>query len=245
MYKRQVGRFRGDAEKEDERLYSLEDTELYIPPLASANGEITKNTFGNIEVFAPTMIPGNCCLVESPVAIKAARFLGVEFAPAVTSFKFERGSTVKPVISGIVVAKWLREAIEAAIDGIEFVQEDDNRKEHLLDALESWNTLLLKLRIRSKLNSTYGKIAEEEPNVTKERGDGIGNNRDKSEDFMGGGFLPGTANQEARPYSELSEPEDNLENVPIGGEEESATDEDVGGDYSDFMKELEMSEGTD
>lgn len=76
MIKRTVGRPKGEAEEEDERLYSFEDTELYIPPLASASGEITKNTFGNIEVFAPTMIPGNCCLVENPVAIKAARFLG-------------------------------------------------------------------------------------------------------------------------------------------------------------------------
>ncbi|AJU45969.1 Rad4p [Saccharomyces cerevisiae YJM1273] len=243
VIKRTVGRPKGEAEEEEERLYSFEDTELYIPPLASASGEITKNTFGNIEVFAPTMIPGNCCLVENPVAIKAARFLGVEFAPAVTSFKFERGSTVKPVLSGIVVAKWLREAIETAIDGIEFIQEDDSRKEHLLGALESWNTLLLKLRIRSKLNSTYGKIAEEEPNVTKEQN--TADNHDNTETFMGGGFLPGIANQEARPYSEPSEPEDSLDYVSVDKAEESATDDDVGEDYSDFMKELEMSEESD
>ncbi|CAI4061542.1 hypothetical protein SUVZ_05G2420 [Saccharomyces uvarum] len=243
VIKKNVGRMKGDVEKEDERLYSLDDTEVYIPPLASGNGEITKNTFGNIEVFASTMIPANCCLIESPVAIKAARFLRVEFAPAVTSFKFERGSLVKPVLSGIVVAKWLREAIEATIDGIEFVQEDDNRKDHLLGALELWNTLLLKLRIRSKLNTTYGKISEQETGITNEQD--VEENHDNNEDFVGGGFLPGTVNQEAAEYNEYLEPEDSLEYAPIEEGMESATEEGVAEDYSDFMKELDMSEEND
>ncbi|EHN02657.1 Rad4p [Saccharomyces cerevisiae x Saccharomyces kudriavzevii VIN7] len=239
VIKRNTGRLRGDVEREDERLYSLDDTNLYNPPLAGINGEITKNTFGNIEVFTPTMIPANCCLIESPVAIKAAKFLGTEFAPAVTSFKFERGSTVKPVISGIVVAKWLRGAIEAAIDGIEYVQEDDNRKEHMLDALECWNTLLLKLRIRSKLNSTYGKIGEEEASDIKDQD--VEDNDDNTEGFMGGGFLPGALNQEAQAYSEPSDAEDSLEYVPISKDVESTAGEEVADDYSDFMKELQMS----
>ncbi|CAI4038631.1 hypothetical protein SMKI_05G2450 [Saccharomyces mikatae IFO 1815] len=243
VIKKHVGKLRGEVEKEDERLYSREDTELYTPPLAGTNGEITKNAFGNIEVFVPTMIPGNCCLIESSVAIKATRFLGVEFAPAVTSFKFERGSTVKPVISGVVVAKWLREAIEVTIDGIEFIQEDDNRKEHLLYALENWNNLLLKLRIRSKLNNTYGKIVEEEPNISKEQD--VEKNDGDNHVFLGGGFLPNTNNQEVQSYDESPEVEDSLDYVPINEEKESATDEEFEENYSDFMKELEMSEETD
>lgn len=62
---------------------------------------------------------------------------------------------------------------------------------------------------------------------------------------MGGGFLPSIANQEARPYSEPSEPEDSLDYVSVDKAEESATDDDVRENYSDFMKELEMSEESD
>ncbi|CCF56545.1 hypothetical protein KAFR_0B02470 [Kazachstania africana CBS 2517] len=151
-----------DDDNEEERLYSIDDTEIYRPPLASAFGEITKNTFGNIEVFVPSMIPANCCLIESPVAIKAAKFIGIEFAPAVTGFKFERGKRSKPILSGVVVSKLYREAVETAIAGIENSIEEDERKGFELNALEQWNKFLLKLRIKSQLNQVYGTVVEAE-----------------------------------------------------------------------------------
>lgn len=174
-----------DGEDEEERLYSYDDTELYIPPLATRSGEIKTNAYGNIEVFVPSMIPANCCLIESPVAIKAANYIRIEFAKAVTGFKFERGRTTKPIISGVVVGLWFRDAVVAAIDGIDYSMENDKQLEIEMTALYDWNKLLMKLRIKNDLNDTYGTIIEkDEPAVSQ--------NRQVNEDFEGSGgfFVP-------------------------------------------------------
>ncbi|CCK71235.1 Rad4p KNAG_0G01770 [Huiozyma naganishii CBS 8797] len=162
--------FADDPPEEDERLYGEEDTEWYVAPLAAPDGTIKKNVYGNVEVFVDSMVPANCCLIRSPLAVKAARFIRVEHAPAVTEFRFERGHTVKPVISGVVVAQWFREAVLTAIDGIEYEQEEDQRRERELHALQGWNQLLLKIRIKANLNSAYGGVPHEEEETPAEAG---------------------------------------------------------------------------
>ncbi|QLQ78355.1 hypothetical protein HG537_0A06020 [Torulaspora globosa] len=192
--KKSKGRLRSmtgiDGEAEEERLYSIDDTELYHAPLASIpDGKIEKNAYGNIEVFVPSMIPANCCLIESPNAIKAAKLLDVEYARAVCGFKFEKGNSSKPIIGGVVVAKWLAEAVICAIDGIEYSLELDERKKQELKALEDWNVLLLKIRIKSNLNATYGQIQE---HGTEANEDNINDASADDSDFEmpAGGFLP-------------------------------------------------------
>ncbi|CCD24265.1 Rad4p NDAI_0C06060 [Naumovozyma dairenensis CBS 421] len=176
-----------DINDGDERLYPVTDTELYIPPLATETGEITKNTFGNIEVFVPTMIPQNCCLIENPNAIKAAKFLRINYARAVTGFKFERGRSSKPNISGIVVAKWFAEAVVACIDGIEYCLEQDEKKKQELQNLSMWHKLLSKLRIKMKLNMTYGSVNIGASNNTEDLGEEDADDQD--EQLQGGGFF--------------------------------------------------------
>ncbi|KAL3233554.1 DNA repair protein RAD4 [Nakaseomyces bracarensis] len=176
-------------EEEEERLYQFDDTELYVPPLATRSGEIETNTFGNIEVFVPSMIPQNCCLIESPVAVKAASFIKVKFAKAVTSFKFEKGKTVKPSITGVVVALWYRDAVVEAINGLVQAQEEEKAAEHELEALRGWHSLLTKLRIKKKLNTEYGKVSDETsgPVISQHR---IKNRFDEDVEYSPtGGFL--------------------------------------------------------
>ena len=92
-------------------------------------------------------------------------------------------------------------------------------------------------------NTTYGKISEQEPGNTEEQD--VQENNDNNEDFVGGGFLPGAVSQDAPEYNEYSEPEDSLEYGSIDEGMESAKEEGLTEDYSDFMKELEMSEEND
>lgn len=189
------GRFKNaDAEPEEERLYSIEDTQVYsAPPASVPTGKIEVNTYGNIEVFTPSMIPANCCLIESPVAIKAAKFVQVEYARAVTGFKFERGNASKPIIGGVVVARWFKDAVVAAIDGIEYVSEEEEREKHELAALNDWNVLLMKIRIKKNLNETYGSV--------QEQGELEPEDSESSDEAPGGGFFPSANadNEEAKP----------------------------------------------
>ncbi|CUS22568.1 LAQU0S06e01002g1_1 [Lachancea quebecensis] len=178
----------------EERLYSFDQTELFVPESLGPNNEVPTNVYGNIDVYAPNMIPQGSCLIESPVAVKAAALLGIEFAKAVTGFKFEK-RTAKPQFTGIVVAQEYREAVESMIDGVEYSQEEDKRQEHQLEALQYWNLFLAKLRIKQRLNKTHGKIGsggQHSRSSHPEEGIAIKDNVDISEDdaFEAGGFMP-------------------------------------------------------
>lgn len=156
-----------------ERLYSIEETELYQPPLADTIGEIEKNAFGNIEIFVSSMIPANCCLIESACAIKAANFLQIPYARAVTGFKFERGGVSKPNITGIVVANWYRDAILVMIEAVQGSIEDNLFTERETAALSKWSTLLSKLLIKKKLSVNYGDLSESEQDVSEPEAGGF------------------------------------------------------------------------
>ncbi|CCH61471.1 hypothetical protein TBLA_0E04160 [Henningerozyma blattae CBS 6284] len=192
-------------ESEEERLYSFNETELYIPPIINPTTlEIPKNHYGNIEIFQPTMIPNDCVLIESPIAIKSARFLDIPFAPAVTSFKFEKSKagrrsntrSTKANLSGVVVSNKFKNALLTTIDCMEYDIENSRKIEETLSCLQNWNTLFLKLNIKNKLNYTYGTVQE---NSSKDNESNIQTfntdmdeieSEDEDKDFASGGFLP-------------------------------------------------------
>lgn len=236
---------------EEENLYSWEDTELYVPPLASEpDGKILKNAFENIEVFVPSMIPYNCVLIKSDLAVKAARLLRIEYARAVTSFNFEKGRTTKPVIGGVVVAQWFKDAVLCAIEGLENIAEQENFEKRELENLTRWNLLLVKLRIKSELNTAYGKVEElprdasendvQDPNTYGEDGD---------DEIMEGGFIVGGNGTSPLPQSE-SKLEVSYEDKGSSEEEQveskHSVDPQDGQDghdsYDEFLGELDMSE---
>lgn len=236
QYLKVVQRKTREGEMEDERLYPVEATETYMPPLATYPlGEITKNTFGNLEVFVPSMIPGNCCLVESPVAIKAAKFLGIQFAPAVTKFKFERGSKAKAMISGVVVAVWFREAMVACIDGIEYVEEENKRQEEEIWSLESWRVFLTKMRIKEDLNNTYGVVNESEMQLQEEAPE----ETPEEEEFGGGGgfFVNATTPMDKSSLHQEEEEEEEAEECIDTNHEDPPPDE-IDDEYATFMDDI-------
>lgn len=238
----------GKEEDEMERLYPLNDTELYVPPLASEpTGKIVKNAFENIEIFVPSMIPANCVLIKSDVAVKAARFLQIEYARAVTAFSFEKGRTTKPVIGGVVVARWFKEAVLCAIEGLQSAIEQDEYEKNEIASLTRWNLLLVKLRIRSELDTTYGKVEEglrEERPIEGE---------DEEDVAGGGGFLVAGNEAVPEPVAEFgsSDADHGLDGQQHEQSEslhesdemvEFENEQDANDSYDEFMNELEMSE---
>lgn len=187
------------GEATEERLYAFDETELFIPEDLGPNNEVPTNVYGNIDIYTSSMIPRGSCLIESPVAVKAAACLGIEFAKAVTGFKFEKKRVAKPQITGIVVSQEYREAVESMIDGVEYSLEEDERQERELEALQHWNLFLAKLRIKQRLNTTHGKVSsatvstwdDNEPDQS-DTSDGVGVGSDENT-FEGGGFVPEAA----------------------------------------------------
>ncbi|KAG0665557.1 hypothetical protein C6P45_000434 [Maudiozyma exigua] len=226
-----------EGEMEDERLYAIDSTEIYVPPLATYPlGEIQKNTFGNIEIFVPSMIPGNCCLIESPVAIKACKFIGIQYAPAVTKFKFERGAKAKVVISGVVVGIWFKDAVVACIDGIEYIEEETKRQQQELYALEMWRTLLTKMRIKEDLINTYGTVQDTE---TLEQHEELENEEPVE---MGGGFFVTGSERKPRDKNDEPSPSSSLKPSPAPSntldDEHNHSDEELNDEYAMFMEDI-------
>ncbi|KAK2736655.1 hypothetical protein FQN57_000592 [Myotisia sp. PD_48] len=170
-----------DEEAAETPMYAAFQTELY-KPLPVVNKCVQKNAYGNIDVYTPTMVPEGGVHIKHPDAIQAARLLGIDFAVAVTGFKF-KGRHGTAVTEGIVAAVEYQEALDAVIDGLqdERAQQEDARK--TMAALLMWKKLLIKLRVAERINSY--RIEGEDDSEEKER------SMSPIDDFSGaGGFIP-------------------------------------------------------
>ncbi|ODV83317.1 hypothetical protein CANARDRAFT_189091, partial [[Candida] arabinofermentans NRRL YB-2248] len=148
-----------DDDDGDVRLYSEQQTELYVPP-AIVNGKLKVNAFGNIDVYEPWMIPDGAVHLEGKHSEKAAKLLGLEYAPAAVGFDFGGGSVATVKIVGIVTLERFKEAIELVSDYLETEEQDAIRRRKELIALRAWKMLLAKLKIRNRLNKEHGGVSE-------------------------------------------------------------------------------------
>lgn len=146
------------------RLYADFQTELYIPP-PIVDGKITKNAFGNVEIFTATMIPENGYLVKlsetMPMKLleKAARdVLHIDYAKAIVSFDFGKKGTTTPKEGGILIDVQYKEAMHLVLNGLVEIQEEEKRKAVELNALRCWKFFLAKLRIVRRLDSEHGEV---------------------------------------------------------------------------------------
>ena len=159
-------------------LYSETQTELYIPPPIE-NGIVPKNTYGNIDVYTPSMIPtGGVHLTQSSIAI-AAQFAGVDYADAVTGFDFVRNKATAR-LNGIIVAKENVEGLLEVWEGMmERVRGEEERLK-TLRVLERWKRFFIALGIRRRLNETHGKLEDPAAKI---------NDDEKTDEDIAGGFF--------------------------------------------------------
>ncbi|CAH2446038.1 DNA repair protein [Komagataella phaffii CBS 7435] len=165
-----------DDDEDETRLYAEFQTELYIPPPIE-NGIVPKNAYGNIDVYVKTMLPKNGAHITGKRAIKAAKLLGIDFAPAVVGFDF--GGNNKGVanarIDGIVVAKEFEEAMSLTCQCLQEMHEEEELMRKNIRLLKCWKIFLTKLRIKDRLNKTHGKL--EETDETYEQGGFVASDR--------------------------------------------------------------------
>lgn len=134
-------------------LYSIHQTHVYVPP-AVKGGKITKNAFGNLDVYVPSMVPPGGEHIRHALTQQAARALSIDFADAVVGFKFQ-GRQGTAIIEGAVVPREYSDAVRAVIAGLEHEALEEASRARSLAALRLWSRFLRGLRIAERV-SAYG-----------------------------------------------------------------------------------------
>lgn len=180
-----------EEDGDDGRMYAESQTEKYVPPPV-VNGIIPKNAFKNVDVYEPWMIPNGCVHVKEKLAEKAARLMGIEYAPAVVGFDFtgsRRDASAK--IEGIVTLEEYEGAVKLICEGLSEVEEEERRMHEDLINLRAWRILLAKLKISKRLLHEHGEVEEDEEENTASSVDEASDS--DSEEFETGGFVLGNA----------------------------------------------------
>ncbi|KOS38909.1 hypothetical protein ACN38_g10271 [Penicillium nordicum] len=168
-----------ENEPQETTLYAEFQTEIYVPPPV-VQGRIPKNTYGNLDVYVPSMVPPGGVHIKRPEAVRAARILGIDYADAVTGFEF-RGRRGTAVLGGIVIAIEYQEALEEVMRGLEDERRHAALEARTAEALRFWRLFLMKLRIAERVKEYAGDDEEQQPEDIEDEMD--------VED-AGGGFFP-------------------------------------------------------
>ncbi|KAF2760313.1 Rad4-domain-containing protein [Pseudovirgaria hyperparasitica] len=223
-------------------LYAAYQTKLYVPPPV-VRGRIPKNTFGNLDIYTPTMVPPGGIHILHADASKAARIVGVDYADAVTGFSFH-GRVGTAVIQGCVIAAEYREAVETVIDGLAYAQEKVEMSKRVSHALYLWRRFHLGLKIVERVKA----YASDEEHVDVQAQIDVTELQQAAHDatearyveaYEGGGFFPGEAGDEemALPTSHrassrlIDNHEDNIEEEAANDNVLNDEDEDIGGGF--------------
>ncbi|KAL1388474.1 nucleotide excision repair complex XPC-HR23B, subunit XPC/DPB11 [Phyllosticta capitalensis] len=180
-----------EADGEDDEaagvgLYAGFQTEPYVAPPVSPSGRVPRNAFGNLDVYVPSMVPPGGAHVRHPRARQAAKLLGIDYADAVTGFKF-KGRHGTAVIEGVVVAAENREGVEAVVQGLAEMEAQQERSKRSKAALRLWRKFYRGLAIVRRVQEEYG-TAEEKEAWRKEMEEV--EREEEREAPAAGGFLP-------------------------------------------------------
>ncbi|TID20665.1 Rad4-domain-containing protein [Venturia nashicola] len=180
-----------DSEAAQTALYALFQTDLYIPDPV-INGHIPKNSYGNVDVYVPSMIPAGAVHVRAPDAKLAAKLLNVDYADAVTGFQF-KGRHGTAVVEGIIVASEFRDAVEAVLDGMAYAKAEAMETSRSAEALRLWRRFLVGMRVVQRVRGyrKHGVGDEEESTAIggsqEELDQEMAQHRGRSPGFDGGG----------------------------------------------------------
>lgn len=209
-------RERIEGGKVKQGLYSKAQTDWIIPdPIV--DGQIPRNSYGNIDVYVPTMVPKGAIHIPLKGTARICRKLNIDYAEACTGFEFGKQRAV-PVITGVVIAE---ENEDMLIDAWEIEEAEKQKKER--DKREKfllglWRKFASGLRIVDRMREEYGEDVEllarekavlpkeEDTTENKSQWEVFQNHTDFEGGFMrddgaasgGGGFVPERAPQTAQ-----------------------------------------------
>ncbi|KAL3427310.1 Rad4 transglutaminase-like domain-containing protein [Phlyctema vagabunda] len=190
------------GEKMLQGLYSRAQTDWIIPPPIE-NGIIPKNSFGNMDVYVPSMVPEGAVHIPRRSTMKICKRLGIDYAEAVTGFEFGARMAI-PIITGVVVAE---ENLDLVMEEWEKDERERARKEdekRTKAAIGMWRKMLMGLRIVERVREEYGDEVGDEVDVLNPwTNKNKGKEKDRTEEEeaqrrimqardeeLAGGFLP-------------------------------------------------------
>ncbi|KAF2449401.1 Rad4-domain-containing protein [Karstenula rhodostoma CBS 690.94] len=208
-------------------LYAEYQTSIYIPPPV-VRGRVPRNAYGNLDLYVPSMCPPGGRHIRHKLASKAARIVGVDYAEAITGFKF-KGRHGTAVVQGVVVAQEYAEAVEAVIEGLEYSLELVEEQNRTAEAMRLWRRFFLGLKIVQRINGQdYG---DETPQVDVQK-EVEQEDKHLKEEAFAGGFFPDegeSKNLPVRCYEPHSQDEDHAGGFDGGFDREE--DEDASGGF--------------
>lgn len=140
-----------------------------LPVLESGNVSLPRNEWGNIEIFSRNMIPRECVWItlsnieDALSAYMQKKFtcpidICIEYVPVVTGFNFKsKPGYAIPMKDGVIVLERDEPVIKRIWLHYKTHIFQNSRRKLKLECLRSWDTLLRTLRIKARLDNTYGK----------------------------------------------------------------------------------------
>lgn len=235
-----------DEEETEERagtnLYTEAQTELFIPP-PIVNGRVPKNSFGNIDIYVPSMIPKDGVHIVAPESVYAAKLLGIDFAAALTGFEF-KGRHGTAVLRGVVVAREYGVAVQEVVKAIGEEREREREEEMRERVLGAWRRWLLGLRVWKRVGG-YFEDEGDEGGMEEERGDeDAGDGKDSGGgETEAGGFVREEEDPDDGEEGGFVKEDEEMEEGGFMREDESPDEDD--GEESGFEKEDEKMESDD
>ena len=197
-----------DGEAGVKNLYALHQTKLYVPlPIPPSGAPIPRNAFRNLDIYVPSMVPARGWHSLHPLTSSTAKILGIDHVPAVTGFSFSTGggtgrSRGSATVTGAIVWEGHREAVEAAIEGLEILAENDETERWRAVLWSTWRNMIRGLRVRQRVKGYQieGEGANDlEEGGTQEENEETEVDDEEMEENEGGGFFPEQGGEEAMP----------------------------------------------
>ena len=174
-----------DTDRAGTPLFSMQQTSLYRPEPV-IDGKVSRNQYGNLDVYVPSMIPAGGAHIQHPSASRAAKVLGLSYADAVTGFKFA-GRHGTAIVNGAIVAAECVEAVREIIIAVEDEKVALEQDKRAAAAMAMWKRFMIGLRIRERIEG-YDIEGEDQGEgalpATNTQAD------ESDEDEGGGGFFP-------------------------------------------------------
>ncbi|CAK9290429.1 unnamed protein product [Gordionus sp. m RMFG-2023] len=145
--------------KNKEELFGIWQTEEYIP-LPLVDGQIPKNSYGNVELFQMSMLPLGCVYLSGfPGLNKVAQTLKLQCVPAMRGWEFSGGHAF-PIIDGWVLIDGDQQRLMDEWDRYQVKKESEQIQKKEKTALNNWKKFIKALIIRRNVENRYGNISE-------------------------------------------------------------------------------------
>jgi len=124
---------------------------------SAQNGKVPKNSYGNVYLYQPSMLPPRTVHIDYPRVKEVAKRFGIDFGEAVVGMQFVRGKMV-PIIDGIVVCQEYETILFEACMQKEEIKQEESRKIKEKEVLMRWRKFTEAVLLRHRLKSKYFKV---------------------------------------------------------------------------------------